>query len=248
MDVTTYTAVMVLAFISGMTTLIGVLLASCCKRNIRLVAGGIGFSAGIMLTISLFELIPESISSAGLTRTLLSAFLGILLLALLNYIIPHTHLIHEKGKARKGLIKAAYLTVIGLVLHDFPEGFAMANSYIYAPMLGVLVAIAIALHNIPEEFAMAMPLVVIKKKAFLYKAAFISGLAEPVGAIIGLAAVSILPALNPLFMSFAAGAMIFVSLHELVPMANRYRKPMFFLFGAGLGVLTYLGLTSFLGV
>jgi len=118
----------------------------------------------------------------------------------------------------------------------------MANSYIYSPALGLLISIAIAIHNIPEEFAMAVPIVSIKKKSFLYKAAFISGLAEPVGAIIGLLAVDWIPTLTPLFMSFAAGALIFVSIHELLPMAIKYKKMSFFIIGIILNVFVYLGL------
>jgi len=99
----------------------------------------------------------------------------------------------------------------------------MANSYISSPSLGLLVALAIAIHNIPEEFAMAVPIVMVKKKRFLYRAAFLSGLAEPFGAIIGLTATHLYHALNPLFMAFAAGAMVFISVHELLPMAKRYQ-------------------------
>lgn len=239
---TTYIAVLILAFLSGLTTLIGVALAIHFKKSIKGIVIGISFSAGIMLLISFFELIPESVSTAGIIKTLIAISLGILLLGTLNLIIPHTHLVKEKGKFDSHLLKAAYLIALGLILHDFPEGFAMANSYIYSPTLGLLIALSIAIHNIPEEFAMAAPIVLVKKKGFLFKAAFLSGLAEPAGAIVGLFAVSFLPALNPLFMSFAAGAMIFVSLHELIPMATRYKKISLFILGIILSVFVYLGL------
>ncbi len=240
---TTYIAVILLAFLSGLTTLIGVALAIYFKKNIKGVVIGIGFSAGIMLLISFFELIPESAHSAGIFKTAIALSLGILLVGSLNFIIPHTHLVKEKGKFDRHLLKIAYLVAFGLILHDFPEGFAMANSYIYSPALGLLVALGIALHNIPEEFAMAVPLALLKKKGFLFKAAFISGLAEPAGAVIGLFAVYFWPALNPLFMAFAAGAMIFVSLHELWPMAKRYKRPFLFILGIILSIAVYLGLT-----
>jgi len=127
----------------------------------------------------------------------------------------------------------------GLILHDVPEGFAMANSYIASPSLGVLVALAIAIHNVPEEFAMAVPIVMIKRRRFLYIAAFLSGLAEPLGAVVGLVAVHFHPMLNPLFMAFAAGAMVFVSVHELLPMARRYHKTRLFVLGAIISVFVY---------
>jgi zinc transporter, ZIP family len=136
------------------------------------------------------------------------------------------------------------LVAFGLILHDIPEGFAMANSYIASPSLGILVALAIAIHNIPEEFAMAVPIVMIKKKRFLYMAAFLSALAEPLGALIGLVAVHFHPMLNPLFMAFAAGAMVFISVHELLPMAKRYHKIHLFILGALISILVYVLLAA----
>jgi ZIP family zinc transporter len=123
----------------------------------------------------------------------------------------------------------------------------MANGYVASPALGVLVALAIALHNVPEEFAMAVPLVMLRSKASLYGAAVLSALAEPLGAVIGLAAVGIAPSLNGYFLALAAGAMLFVSVHELLPMARRYRHPDFFLWGMLLGALVYASLAAVTG-
>lgn len=157
-------------------------------------------------------------------------FLGLVIFAILNFIISHTHLVKEKGKFEAHLTKTAYLVTIGLILHDFPEGFALPNSYISSQSLGVLIAICIAAHNIPEEFAIAAPLTLVKKKSFLFRATFISALAEPFGAFIGIFAVHFISALNPIFISFAAGAMIFVALHEMLPLALKYKKNKFILF------------------
>jgi ZIP family zinc transporter len=142
------------------------------------------------------------------------------------------------------LSRSAYLIVFGLILHDLPEGFAMANAYLASPALGVLVALAIALHNLPEEFAMAVPAMTTRSKRFLFGAASLSALAEPVGAAIGLVAVRIAPALNTHFMAFAAGAMLFVSVHELVPMAKRYGRLSFFLAGFLVSALVYASLAG----
>lgn len=235
----TYIAVVLLAFLSVLTTLLGVTLAIYVGKNERAIAIGIGFSAGIMLLISFFELIPEAIDKTNIAITAITVVLGMLIVAVLHWLIPHTHLIEEKGAFNRTLLKTAYLVAFGLILHDVPEGFAMANSYIASPSLGILVALAIALHNIPEEFAMAVPIVTIKKKRFLYIAAFLSGLAEPLGAILGLVAVHFHPVLNPLFMAFAAGAMIFVSVHELLPMARRYQKFHLFILGMIISISIY---------
>jgi len=241
---TTYIAVLMLAFLSVLTTLLGVTLAIYIGKNERAIAAGIGFSAGIMLLISFFELVPEAVSEIGMGAALVAVMLGMLIIAALHWIIPHTHLVEEKGAFSQTLLKSAYLVAFGLILHDVPEGFAMANSYIASPSQGVLVALAIAIHNIPEEFAMAVPIIMVKKRWFLYMAAFLSGLAEPLGAIVGLVAVHFHPALNPLFMAFAAGAMIFISVHELLPMARKYKKTNLFILGAIISVFVYVLLAA----
>lgn len=238
-----YIVVILLAFLSGLTTLIGAGLALYFKKSTRFTAVGLGFSTGIMLMISFLELLPEAVAWAGLHSTVLALSFGFLLILSLNFVIPHIH-ITEEAEGQKRLIKVAYLVTLGLVLHDFPEGFMMANSYIFAPTLGLFVAISIAIHNIPEEFAAAAPIALIKKRGFLIKMALLSALAEPLGAALGLLAVSAAPALNPIFMAFGAGAMIFVSLHELFPLARKYGRIHHFSLGAAAGLLVYLGLAA----
>jgi len=241
---TTYLAVLLLAFLSVFTTLLGVALAIYIGKNERAIAVGIGFSAGIMLLVSCLELMPEAIDAADMGTAYTAFILGMLIVAILHWVIPHTHLVEETGAFRKALLRSAYLVAFGLILHDVPEGFAMANSYIASPSLGILVALAIAIHNIPEEFAMAVPIVMVKKRRFLYTAAFLSGLAEPLGAVIGLMAIHFHPMLNPLFMAFAAGAMVFVSVHELLPMARQYHRTGLFFLGAIISVFVYMLLAA----
>jgi len=154
----TYIAVL-LAFLSVLTTLLGVTLAIYIGKNERAIATGIGFSAGIMLLISFFELIPEAIDDTNVAITSIACISGVLIVAVLHWLIPHSHLIEEKGAFNRAALKTAYLVTFGLILHDVPEGFAMANSYIASPSMGILVALAIAIHNIPEEFAIGKPLV-----------------------------------------------------------------------------------------
>jgi ZIP family zinc transporter len=235
----TYLAVIALSLMSCLTAALGVALALRLRENVRAIAAGIGFSAGIMIVISAWELLPESIAALGHGATLASAAAGAALVWSAHFIIPHVHLFKELGGADTTLVRTAYLVAFGLILHDVPEGFAMANAYVASPALGVLVSLAIALHNLPEEFAMAVPLVMLRSKASLYGGALLSALAEPLGAIIGLVAVGLAPALNAHFLAFAAGAMLFVSVHELVPMARRYRHLGLFLWGLLFSVLAY---------
>jgi ZIP family zinc transporter len=240
----TAAAVILLSLLSCVTVLIGVALALRLRENPRALAAGIGFAVGIMVLISVLELLPASIGAIGLGPTLGTATAGAVFVWAANLVIPHTHLVVEGGLVDARLVRAAYLVALGLILHDVPEGFAMANAYVASPPLGVLVALAIALHNIPEEFAMAVPLVMLERRASLYGAAALSALAEPAGALIGLASVGAAPSLNGHFLALAAGAMLFISVHELVPMARRYRHGGAFFWGTGLSALVYSSLAA----
>lgn len=235
----TYSAVMALSFLSVITTILGVLLAFWIQKNGRSIAVGIGFSSGIMLLISALDLIPEAGAEIGARNAAMAAFLGGAALWLANATIPHVHIAAEQGRDEAGLLGSAYMVAMGLVLHDFFEGFAMANAFIASPSLGVMTAIAIALHNLPEELAIALPALTTRSTRFLIGAAALSALAEPVGAMAGLLATSAYAALNPYFLSVAAGAMIFVSCHELLPMARRYGRIGWFAAGFMLSAVVY---------
>lgn len=229
-----------LASLSGSATLLGVMLAVWLGRDDHIVATGLGFSAGIMLVLASLELIPAALEAMTVWSTLFWTGAGAVFLALANQLIPHTHLINEADVFRARRLKTAYLVLLGLVLHDFPEGFALTNSFLLEPSLGVLVALSIALHNVPEEFAMAVPALRTKSRRLLFGGAVVSALAEPAGALLGLLAMHIRPDLNAVFLAFAAGAMIFVSLHELMPAARQYGRISLFGAGLGLSAVTYL--------
>lgn len=246
MSQSTYFVIGILAVLSGMTTLIGAALAIHSTRSPKSIAFGIGFSTGIMLLVSFLELLPAAISTSNTRQALLALIAGACCIAFLHWLIPHTHLFKEKGQINARLVRSAYLVALGLILHDIPEGFAMANSFLTSPSLGILVALTIAIHNIPEEFAIAVPAATLHNKQLLYKAAFISGLAEPAGAALGLYAAYLSTALIPFFLSFAAGAMIFVSFHELVPMARRYGFIHIFVLGITASILVHTVLTLLL--
>ncbi len=236
-----------LALVSGITTVIGVWLAYVFQKSSSVIVAGIGFSTGIMVMISLFDLVPNASNDLGALRTLSTAALGVLFSFTINKIIPHLHLVKEHiresgpNKTTRITLTTAYLIAFGLILHDVPEGFAMANSFLYSISLGLLVAAAIALHNIPEEFAMALPMIASgKKKSFIVKLAIVSGMAEPIGATLGLFAANIVSGLNPWLLSFTAGIMVFVALHELWPMARRYQRPRPLLLGALCSVAIFM--------
>jgi ZIP family zinc transporter len=189
----TWAAVLLLALMSGLTTLVGVLLALRFAKKAGAIALGIGFSAGIMLVIAGAELVPAAVRQAGAASTAGGVALGASVIAALHVLIPRVHLFEEHGVLDASMLRASTLVALGLVLHDFPEGIAMA-----------------------------LPAVMTQRKRMLFAVALVSALAEPAGALVGLGIVQMQPTLNALFIALAAGAMIFVSVHELVPMAKRF--------------------------
>jgi ZIP family zinc transporter len=234
-----WVTVILLSLLSCVTASLGVAAALALRRHAGAIALGIGFSAGIMIVISALELLPQSMAEAGPAVTVACAALGAGLILAAHWFVPHIHLFEEKGPLGDKVVKSAYLVLLGLVLHDVAEGFALASAYVATPNLGVLVALAVALHNFPEQFAMAVPAATVERKQVLFAAALAAAMAEPLGAVAGLIAAQWLPGRNPQLLAFAAGAMLFVSIHELVPLARRYGRLRLLVAGGALSLVVY---------
>lgn len=205
----TTAAVLALSLMSLAATWIGVTLAIRLRENARALAAGIGFSVGIMLAVSLQEQVPEAMRTLRAGRTAMGFALGAMQVWSAHLMLPHRHLVAEPGGFGRDLVRSVHLVVFGRILH-----------------------------NVPEEFAMAVPAVTLCSPRLLYGAAALSALAEPTGAILGLVATGVARALNGLSMAFAARAMVFASIHGLVPMARRSGRPAQLVGGppAGIGV------------
>lgn len=219
-----HTSIILLSLLSCITTLLGVALALLVRNNKRAIAIGIGFSCGIMVSISLFELIPESYSDLGLIKTFFIVLLGMTLLFSVHLFTPHIHIPRGKIFSISKQVKTIYLIILGLLLHDIAEGFSLANAYFSSHSLGLLVAIGIALHNLAEEFALCVPAVSLGSKKVLFLTAFLSALAEPLGAVFGIITEYFLPGSTAYMLGLAAGAILFVTVHELIPMARLFKR------------------------
>ena len=197
-----------------------------------------------MIAISFLELLATALTMIDELFVVFAFALGFVLVLIVDVRLPHMHLIEEKGFSGH-LIKVSYLVAIGIIIHDFPEGFAMASSFWVEVKLGLLVALGIGIHNIPEEFALAVPLVLTKKTKLLLQFLVLSALAEPFGAIFGIALSSFIPQFNALLLAFAAGAMVFVSVDELVPLAYEHDGMHYFAIGLITGITSFLVLSTF---
>ena len=235
--------ILLISFLSGSTTVIGALLAVFLKEKKSYVSLGVGFSSGIMIAISFLELLATALQMMDELFVILAFALGFVLVLIVDIRLSHVHLIEEKGPSGH-LVKISYLVAIGIIIHDFPEGFAMASSFGVEVRLGLLVALGIAMHNIPEEFALAVPLVITKKTKLLLEFLVLSALAEPLGAICGIALTSFIPQINPFLLAFAAGVMVFVSVDELVPLAYEHDGMHYFAIGLITGITSFMVLST----
>lgn len=239
-----------LTLFAGLSTGIGSALAFFAKRtNTRFLSLALGFSAGVMIYVSFVEIFTKARESliAELDEpmanwiTAAAFFGGMFLIAIIDKLIPsfeNPHEIkrveqvkeqeasHEKSPQSKSrLLRMGMFTALAIAIHNFPEGLATFTAALQDPELGIAIAVAIAIHNIPEGIAVSVPIYYAtgnKKKAFALS--FLSGLAEPIGALIGY--LILMPFMSPLVFGIifagVAGIMVFISIDELLPAAREY--------------------------
>lgn len=239
-----------LTVLVGLSTGIGSLIAYFIKEpKFTYLSLLLGFSAGVMIYVSFVELLGTSIEEIGFIYANVGFFGGIGGIYLVDKLIPHVHLdakpdtFHESIEHRDRLVEAGVLTVIGIAIHNFPEGMAVFGVSLGSISLGLPIALAIAIHNIPEGIAVSIPIYYAtgdKKKAFVYS--FFSGIAEPVGAAIGF--LLLLPFLTPMILSLTlsivGGVMVFISFDELLPISRDYGNEHLSNFGLLFGMIVMM--------
>lgn len=232
---------------AGLSTGIGGLLAFTNMANKKsFLALSLGLSAGVMIYVSFIEIFPKAFDSLSVVYsentayliTTIAFFAGVLLIGLIDYVVPDTVNPHtlpnlngdsdsEEVKERSKLLRMGLFTAMAIAIHNFPEGLATFIAASESRTLGLSIGVAIAIHNIPEGIAVAMPIYHAtgsRAKAFWYT--FLSGLAEPLGAVVG---IILLQAFSGDFffgILFAAvgGIMVYISVDELLPSAEKYGK------------------------
>ena len=215
---------------AGLATGVGALPVLGVKSiSPKLQSGFLGFAAGVMLAASFFSLIlpgleavEESGGNSAMAAGILAAsiMIGATTLQLINHYAPHEHFIIGPTKgASKSKLRRIWLFVIAITLHNFPEGLAVGVSFGGGNMSnGTATALGIGLQNIPEGLAVAVSLASVGySRLFSLLAALATGLVEPVGGFLGIAAVTYSSVLLPWGLGIAAGAMIWVVSSEIIP-------------------------------
>lgn len=244
-----------LTLFAGLATAFGALF-SLTKRSddSRILALGLGFSAGVMIYISFVEILVKSQNAfakiygvlEGEILGLVAFFGGIVFTFIIDQLIPdnvNPHHALEYNRKHHGhdaaLNRIGIFAAIAITLHNFPEGFATFVMAVEDFSSGVAVAFAIAIHNIPEGLAVALPVYHATKsreKAFLYASA--TGLSEPIGAILGYTILAPLMGKLTLGIAFGvvAGIMVYIAFDELLPAARRYGSEHHAIVGMTLGM------------
>ena len=225
---------LLLSFLAGAATMIGGALAFVIKKeNLSILSLGLGFSAGVMIYVSFMELLPQaSVALSRVYGAVLSHWMstgiffgGIFIAWLIDTLLPSHHVELHTLDPQDKLKRLGLFTALVLAIHNFPEGLATFMASLQDSALGFSVAAAVAIHNIPEGIAVALPVYHAtgsRRKAFVYSA--LSGLAEPVGALLGFFILRAVlhEALFGVMFALIAGLMVYIALDELLPTAHDY--------------------------
>lgn len=249
-----------LTVLAGLATGIGSLIALFTSRtNKKFLSMALGFSAGVMIFVALVEiffkakdaLVAELGATNGYWMTLVGFFGGMLFIGLIDRLLPSLGNPHEvksveamdegpTAAEHARLMKMGMFTALAIGIHNFPEGIATFMSALADPNLGIAIAIAVAIHNIPEGIAVAVPIYYAtgsRRRAF--KLSFLSGLAEPVGAVV--AFLILMPFLSDLMFGIVfagvAGIMVFISLDQLLPAAKEFDETHSSIYGVVAGMM-----------
>ena len=233
----------ILTLIAGLSTMIGTIFIFT-KMNInKLTKYFLAFAAGVMISVSLLDLIPESlnfiiknnIKSKSFIILITGIIIGIIISVVIDKIIPQNINVNNKKIYRVGIF-----SMIAIIIHNIPEGIITFLTSSTNISIGIMLTIAIALHNLPEGISISVPIYTAtnsKKRAVGYT--FISALAEPLGAIIAL--IFLKPIITNTVMGFmisiTAGIMLHIGIFQLVPISIQYKNKIKILFSFILGIL-----------
>jgi len=241
-----------LSLLAGLSTSLGcIIIIVVGKSREKFLDFSMGLASGVMLTVAFLSLVDKALDmNAGYYTVALGFALGAVSIMVLDTKIPHIFSFKEYTPEKEKLVKTGFLVAIGITLHNVPEGLAVVAGYAYLPELGYLVALAIAFHNIPEGIATASPLCAAgMKRRKVFTITVLSGLAEPLGALIGsLLLMSPSQFAIAFTLAFAGGIMTYITADELIPTAHAHGHEHYVAIGLTVGFTLILILTNLFGL
>lgn len=229
--------------ITLLNTLGALIVLVCPRPSPKLIDAALGFAGGVMLAASFTSLILPGVAQGGLLPVLAGLALGALFLGTTDAWMPHLHPVLGREGHAGGRIRAVWLFILAITLHNMPEGLAVGVGFGSGDLSNALkLMVAIGLQNIPEGMAVAVAAIGVGFGARFY-ACFVgvrAGLVEVPLALLGAWAVGMLQPLVPYAMGFAAGAMLYVLSDEIVPETHRQGHERAATFGLMLGVIVML--------
>ncbi len=237
----------ILCTIAGLSTVLGAFIVFISKSdNKKIITFALGFSSSVMITISFTDLFPNALNSLlkyynksySTIYSLLFIVSGFFIALLIDKLIPENNPLYNNKNTN--LYKLGLFSTIAIMVHNFPEGMATFISSYENPSLGLYITLAIMLHNIPEGISIAVPIYAsTKSKLKAFKYTFISGIAEPLGAIITF--LFLKPFINELMLGIVfavvCGIMIYITFNELIPNAINTGFKNLYLFSILLGII-----------
>jgi len=211
---------------------------------------GMGFAAGVMISASFTSLLIPATELGGIVQIFTGFFVGAIAVYSMDRLLPHEHLLKgfEGPEKLKTKLRAAWLLAIAVIIHNIPEGAAVGAAVANSLKDGVVLAIAIGIQNVPEGLAVALPLSTAgKKTGYSMWIAVLSGAVEPIAAALAAAVAYTSRAVLPYLLSFAAGAMIYVVSHEIIPETHAEKREIRATLGLLIGLITMFALDAYYG-
>ena len=238
----------ILSTLAGLSTLIGFLFIFIKKDKNNIISNALGFASGVMITISIIDLLPNSLllinKTYGIITTIFLILIGFLCGIIISNVIDK--FVNKNSNKGHKLYKVGIISMLVIMMHNIPEGIATFITSTNNIKLGLIMTISIALHNIPEGISISIPIYYStksKSKAFIHT--LISGLSEPLGALITY--IFLFKYINETILgiiySIIAGMMINISINELYKESINYNKKntlIYFIIGSFIMILSHL--------
>lgn len=215
----------------------------------------LGFASGVMIAAAVWSLLLPALESSGYFAVSFGFLLGILFLLAMDFIVPHLHATSDHPEGMKASISRSALLMLSVTIHNLPEGMAVGAGAAVMGAQGEMafasslaLSLGIALQNFPEGMVVSMPLYKegkSKMRAFIQGT--LSGIVEPIGSIVAFIFISKVISLLPIMLSFAAGAMFYVVVEELIPEASEGEHSNIGTIGASLGFVAMMILDGIFG-